>query len=46
MQGTFNFEFIGDFFHELHALWKITVFRQIRKPLDFSRNSRREEAQI
>ena len=31
MQGTFDFEFIGDFFHELHAVWKITVFRQIRK---------------
>jgi hypothetical protein len=32
MQGTFDFEFIGDFFHQLNALWKITVFRQIRKP--------------
>jgi hypothetical protein len=35
MQGTFDFEFIGCFFHELHALWKITVFRQIRQPPDF-----------
>src|ERR1022692_2953197 len=35
MQGTFDFEFIGYFFHELHALRKITVFRQIRKPPDF-----------
>jgi hypothetical protein len=29
--GTFDFEFIGCFFHELHALWKVTIFRQIRK---------------
>ena len=32
MQGTFEFEFIGDFFHQFHARWKIKVFRQIRKP--------------
>ena len=31
MQGTFDFEFIGDFFHEFLTLWKVTIFRQIRK---------------
>ena len=35
MQGTFDFEFIGDFFHQFHALWKITIFRQIGNPSDF-----------
>jgi hypothetical protein len=39
MQGTFDFEFTGDFFHELHALWKVTIFRQIRKPPDLTRIS-------
>ena len=36
MQGTFDFEFIGDFFHQFYALRKITVFRQIRKPADLA----------
>jgi hypothetical protein len=31
MQGTFNFEFIGDFFHQFHALCNITIFRQVCK---------------
>jgi hypothetical protein len=35
MQGTFDFEFIGDFFYEFLTLQKITVFRLIRKPPDF-----------
>lgn len=35
MQGTFDFEFIGDFFHQFFTLWKVTIFRQIRKPPDF-----------
>ena len=34
MQGTFDFEFIGDFFYQLHALGKITVFRQVGKLSD------------
>ena len=35
MQGTFDFEFIGDFVHQLDALGKITVFGPVRKPPDF-----------
>ena len=31
MQGTFDFEFIGDFFHQLLTLWKITIFRPFFK---------------
>jgi hypothetical protein len=31
MQGGFEVEFIGDFFHQFHALWKVAIFRQIRK---------------
>jgi len=27
MHGTFDFEFIGNFFHQLNALWKVTIFR-------------------
>lgn len=30
MQGIFDFKFIGNFFHQLLTLWKITIFRQIR----------------
>jgi hypothetical protein len=36
MQGIFSFEFIGNFLHQFHALWKVTIFRQIRKPPHFS----------
>ena len=35
MQGAFEFEFIGDFLHQFYALWKVAVFRQVRKPPDF-----------
>ena len=35
MQGTFDFEFIGNFVHEFDALWKITIFWQICKPPHF-----------
>ena len=35
MQGTFDLEFIGDFFDQLQVLTKITVFRQLRKSADF-----------
>jgi len=35
MQGTFDFEFIGDFFHERFAFIDVTIFRQVRKPPDF-----------
>ena len=35
MQGTFDFEFIGDFFHQFYALRKVTIFPQIGKSPDF-----------
>jgi hypothetical protein len=35
MQGAFDFEFIGNFFHEFLTLCKITVFRRLGKPSDF-----------
>jgi hypothetical protein len=46
MQGTFDFEFIGNFFNQFFTLWKVAIFRQIRKPLDFKpdRSRRRKEA--
>jgi len=32
MQGAFDFEFIGNFFHQFFTLRQITIFPQIRKP--------------
>jgi hypothetical protein len=35
MQGTFDFKFIGNFFHQFLTLWQVTIIRQIRKSPDF-----------
>jgi hypothetical protein len=36
MQGAFDFEFIGNFFHQFLTLWKIMIFGRIGKPSDFA----------